>query len=219
MTPPTPKPEKIGICPKEGGKREERRNERQAAIIATASEFFFDNGYAGTTMSAVAAKLGGSKATLWNYYGCKEELFAACMEQKTQIFRNEMVRILDPAAPLRQAVEQFCTRFIAKLRDSESMALYRLLCGEAARAPEASRIFYERGPAVIEAMLTAFFSGHIVAGRLKEKPAVQMARLVFSLCTGYAYQRALLGIEAIDDKVAREHAAFVIETFFDLYGV
>src|SRR6185369_13165720 len=50
------------------GKRETQRLARRAQIIAMAREHFFDHGYDGTSMSAIATALGGSKGTLWNYF-------------------------------------------------------------------------------------------------------------------------------------------------------
>jgi len=200
-------------------RRDELRNERRSAILETATQFFLENGYAGTTMSAVAARLGGSKGTLWSYFSSKEELFTACMEQCTQQFRSELMLILHPGAALRQAITGFCRRFIEKIRNPDSIALYRLLCGEAARAPEASRIFFERGPGVVEALLTAFLAGHIAAGRLRACPPIEMADFLFSLCTGMTYQRALLGLPSSNCIAADRLATLVVERFFTLYAL
>lgn len=200
-------------------KREERRGERRATILETAGECFLDKGYAGTTMSAVAARLGGSKATLWNYFSSKEDLFAACIEDKTQAFRTELVSVLNPAAPLRVAIEGFCRSFVTKIRTAPSIALYQLLCGEAGRAPEASRIFYERGPAVVEALLTAFLGGHIQAGRLRGDPPLEMAHVLISLCTGVSHQRMLLGLVPVGVLPACLSPERIADLFFRLYAV
>ncbi|MDE1918752.1 MAG: TetR/AcrR family transcriptional regulator [Sphingomonadales bacterium] len=200
-------------------KREERRGERRAAILETASQFFMEQGFAGTTMSAVAAGLGGSKGTLWSYFSSKEDLFAACIEGKIEAFRAELVSVLDPGAPLRPAIEGFCRSFMAKIREPNSIALYRLLVGQSMRAPEAGRIFFERGPGVIEALLTAFLRGQVEAGRLRDEPPLEMAQVLISLCNGISHQRLLLGL-------APDHAPYkppapkrITELFFRLYGV
>lgn len=199
-------------------KRDDRRGERRACILSTASRFFLDHGYAGTTMSAIAAQMGGSKGTLWSYFSSKEELFAACVEEKTVAFRAELVSVLDPAAPLRQAVEGFCRRFITRIRMSSSIELYRLLCGESARAPEASRIFYERGPGIVEALLTAFLTGHIEGGRLRGESPLEMAQVLMSLCTGNSHQRLLLGQNQAGSAPAAPAPERVADLFFRLYA-
>lgn len=200
-------------------KREERRGERRAAILETAGEYFLEHGFAGTTMSAVAAGLGGSKGTLWSYFSCKEDLFAACIEGKVEKFRDELVSLLDPATPLRPAIEGFCRSFMDKIREPHSVALYRLLVGQGARAPEASRIFFERAPGVIEALLTAFLRGHVEAGRLRDEPPLEMAQVLISLCNGTSHQRLLLGLSATQAPYKAPAPERITELFFRLYGV
>src|ERR1700721_3771942 len=53
------------------------REEPRESILKVAREVFFENGYAATSMSSIAARLGGSKGTLYNYFKNKEELFEA----------------------------------------------------------------------------------------------------------------------------------------------
>jgi AcrR family transcriptional regulator len=200
-------------------KREERRGERRATILATAGACFLEHGYAGTTMSAVAARLGGSKGTLWSYFSSKEELFAACIEEKTEVFRAELVQVLNPGAPLRPAIEGFCRRFMTKIREPQSVALYQLLCGEGTRAPEASRIFYERGPGVVQALLVAFLGSHEAAGRLRGGTPLEMAQVLISLCCGISHQRALLGLNGPQTGMQPLPPEKNADLFFRLYSV
>jgi AcrR family transcriptional regulator len=200
-------------------KREERRGERRATILEIAGKCFFEHGYAGTTMSAVAARLGGSKGTLWSYFSSKEELFAACVEDKTELFRTELVQVLNSGAPLRTAIEGFCRRFMAKIREPQSVALYQLLCGEGTRAPEASRIFYERGPGVVQALLVGFLGSHVEAGRLSGGTALEMAQVLISLCTGISHQRVLLGLNCPQGMMQPPPPEKIADLFFRLYAV
>ena len=39
-------------------------------------------GFAATSMSAIATRLGGSKGTLYNYFKSKEELFGAVVSRE-----------------------------------------------------------------------------------------------------------------------------------------
>ena len=57
--------------------REVRREDRRDAILDVAYECFVAEGYGSTSMSTIAARLGGSKGTLYNYFKSKEELFDA----------------------------------------------------------------------------------------------------------------------------------------------
>jgi AcrR family transcriptional regulator len=58
-----------------------RTEEKRQEIIRIAAELFEQLGYERTSMSAIAARLGGSKATLYGYFCSKEELLRAVLEQ------------------------------------------------------------------------------------------------------------------------------------------
>ena len=64
------------------------RDERRETILRIAHAAFLEDGYAATSMSSIAAKVGGSKATLYNYFSSKEELFSAVIEERCRDFRE-----------------------------------------------------------------------------------------------------------------------------------
>ena len=107
-------------------------------------------------MSGIAAKLGGSKGTLWNYYPSKEVLFGAVLDRATAAFREQLTLTLSPDDPIETALTKFCTKFLGKLTMPESLALHRLVVGEAARFPEMGRIFYERAPWKTQELLACY---------------------------------------------------------------
>src|ERR1700746_2932734 len=72
------------------------KDERREAIIEVARQVFFEEGYAAASMSTIAARLGGSKGTLYNYFKSKEELFEAYI-------RDSCARIGGPVFELPEA--------------------------------------------------------------------------------------------------------------------
>ena len=52
---------------------------QRLAIIQAATAVFQEMGYQAASMNRVAARVGGSKGTLYNYFSSKEELFAEVM--------------------------------------------------------------------------------------------------------------------------------------------
>src|ERR1700756_1143782 len=175
------------------GKRERRRLERRRAILAVATQSFLENGYDGTTMSGISARLGGSKGTLWNHFSSKEELFAAFLDEATATFRQELVTVLDPSRELRPALITFIQQFMEKISLPESIKLYRLIAGESGRPPEVGRMFYERAPGAVEAILGRFLGDHMKAGRLQTADPTRAARVLIALSVGNGHQQMLIG--------------------------
>ena len=58
------------------------RDARREAILDVAQDVFLDEGFAAASMSTIAARLGGSKGTLYNYFKSKEELFNAYVQRR-----------------------------------------------------------------------------------------------------------------------------------------
>lgn len=57
-----------------------RTEEKRQEIIRIAAKLFEELGYERTSMSAIAAQLGGSKATLYGYFPSKEDLLRAVLD-------------------------------------------------------------------------------------------------------------------------------------------
>src|SRR6476620_2113917 len=55
------------------------RDDRMEETLEAAHSLFAERGYAAVTMDEIAAAVGVTKPLLYNYFGNKERLYAACM--------------------------------------------------------------------------------------------------------------------------------------------
>jgi AcrR family transcriptional regulator len=97
------------------------RAERERQILDVAHALFAANGYAAVTMDQVAAEVGVTKPLLYNYWGNKERLFAACLERDAErllsTVRDAVAADPRPEAALETGVRSFFA-FIAADRAS-----------------------------------------------------------------------------------------------------
>lgn len=127
-------------------KRESQRLEKRAQIVAIARRHFFEHGYDGTTMSAIAADIGGSKRTLWSYFNDKDELFTAVMAETAAGARAEIdMPSAQDGEPL-DVLTRLCRSIIDRTLSPIVIAMFRLMGPVADRRPELSAAFLERGP-------------------------------------------------------------------------
>lgn len=197
------------------GKREARKEERREAILAIAKRVFLEHGYAGASMSAISAELGGSKGTLWSYFPSKEELFAAMLDDATKDYRTQLADALKPGEDVRAAVREFCRGFIAKVSSCDGLRLHRLIAAEVGRFPEIGDIFYRRAPLPTQQMLAEFFERAMEAGTLRRADPLFAARVLAALCLG-VQQRMIWGQEltaAERDREAGEMAEVFLRAF------
>lgn len=175
-------------------RREARRQDRRDAILAVAASSFLKHGYAGTTMSAIAATLGGSKGTLWSYFPSKEALFAAVLDRVTTAFRTRLSQILDPCGDLDSTLKRFCNSLMEKVTSHDAIALHRLVLAEAGRFPEMGRIFYERAPRLTHALLGEYLEGAMDRGLMRRDDPLAAARSLIGLCLAGCHQQLLVGV-------------------------
>jgi AcrR family transcriptional regulator len=194
------------------GRREAAKQERRQAILAVARNSFLENGYAATSMSAIASQLGGSKSTLWGYFPSKEDLFAAVLDDATGAFRAALRDVLAHEGDFAETVHAFCRGFIEKVTRQDALQLHRLVAAEATRFPEVGRIFASRGPEPTLQLLAGYLATQIVAGHMHDEDPVRAAGTLVSLCTGRFHSRLVWGtitLQPGDIEAEAEHAARV----------
>src|SRR5258706_1490743 len=122
------------------------RDARREAILDVARDVFLEEGLAASSMSTIAARLGGSKGTLYNYFKSKEELFEAYVARHCAWQSDAMFSLLADYDDVREALTAFGRRFLEIILSDFSLSNYRLIVAEAQRPPEIGRIFYQSGP-------------------------------------------------------------------------
>ena len=177
-------------------RREARRQTRREAILDVAQRSFMEHGYAATTMSAIAADLGGSKGTLWSYFPAKDVLFAAVLDRATEIFQHQLTLILNPQDDLEPTLLRFARGFLQRVTSPEALALYRLVMAEANRFPETGRIFHERATGRTQAALANYLALVAARGLLCVDDPQLAAQQLVALCMSGCHR--MLMIRLID---------------------
>jgi AcrR family transcriptional regulator len=200
-------------------RRELRRNDRRDAIIAVAQAYFLEHGYAATTMSGIAATLGGSKATLWSYFPSKEALFEAVLDRATTSFREQLTPLLEAADDLETGLRSFAHRFLQKVTQPEAIALNRLVHAESARFHEIGEIFYERGPRTLIKLVGDFLERAMARGELRPADPIQAAKMLMALCVGNIHQQLVLGlIDVVTPAMIAGDADAAVDLILRGYG-
>jgi TetR/AcrR family transcriptional regulator, mexJK operon transcriptional repressor len=200
-------------------RREAKRRDRRDAIICVAQRSFLENGYAATTMSGIAAELGGSKGTLWNYFPSKEELFAAVLRHATKDYHAGLGQILDPRGGLEPTLHRFARELLCKVTSPESIALHRLVVAEAGRYPEMGAIFHELAPKRTRALLSEFLSNAMEQGRLRRADPELAARTLIMLTLTGSHQQMMWGQAAAPTTEQVEaDVRFAVDLFLRAYA-
>lgn len=175
---------------KEPGSAEARRK----AILATAREMFLAQGYKAVSMSAIAARLGGSKTTLWSYFRSKPDLFMAVAEDLVDEYAAYISQSLVLDQPLDRSLTIFGERLLAALTSPPITALMRIVTGEARDIPGLGQMFHEQGLARGWRITGEHFAELQRRGHLRsEADPYRAAQHFIALCQSGSYQTHMVG--------------------------
>ena len=174
-------------------RREARRRDRRDTIIAVAKRSFLENGFAATTMSSIAAELGGSKGTLWSYFPGKEELFAAVLRDATGVYHASLAELLDTGGEVEPTLLRFSHDLLRKVTSPDAIALHRLVAAEASRFPKMGAIFQELAPLSTRNLLARFLEAAMAKGQLRQADAMLAARALVVLTLSGCHQQMIWG--------------------------
>ncbi len=148
-------------------------NERRQAIIDAAADLFQEMGYERTSMNEVAKRVGGSKATLYNYFASKEALFEMVVRTYSTHFLNAAASELSSYHDGVMTFEQNLTRFGERmmevlLTDNQALRIYRCVVAEAGKS-NIGELFRAAGPQesiakLAELMSLAMHKGELAQG-------------------------------------------------------
>lgn len=115
-------------------------SDKRAKIIAAARDLFLSDGFDRSSVDAVAAKAGVSKRTVYDYYGDKQNLLLAVVEDTSwavlDMIKQGITDYLSEFEDLEQALISFCEQFVASANgSSDYSALIRLVTMEEANLP------------------------------------------------------------------------------------
>lgn len=119
-------------------------------ILSTAQALFLSQGYANTSMEAIVAASGVSKATLYARYANKNELFQAIVEARIEAWQaaaaaDSAIEDEHPDEDIALWLRHRAVSMLRALRQPEIRAFDHLAVSEGPRFPELARLFHEMG--------------------------------------------------------------------------
>lgn len=198
--------------------REIARDARRKAILDIGREAFLADGFSGASMSSIAARMGGSKGTLYNYFRSKEELFEAIMQEACGGEAVVLAAIAE-GGELSEVLRNMGRRMVRFVTLPESVGMYRLVAAECQRFPEIGRLFWENGPALTLKALGDYLSRQMEAGALRAGDAEQAGSFLMGMFKAGVHQAALWNIHGpLTDAEVDAQAEAAVQAFLHGYG-
>lgn len=194
------------------------RDQRRELILDVAQSVFLEEGFANASMSVIAARLGGSKGTLYNYFKSKDELFNAYVERRClwqdEIFASPLSDET-PEETLRRIARAYLTRVLTDF----NLKNFRLIAAEAERSPEIGRTFYDAGPRKGAERVAELLEDMAKDGHLDLDDPLDAAHAFLGLTQNrYFKARLCNAIPELTTKQIEDEAALAARTFLRAFG-
>lgn len=193
---------------------------KRQAILDVAAQAFQELGFERTSMSEICARVGGSKATLYNYFSSKDELFSEVIFLSTEAEFQAVHDAIDPTAEdIADALRHFGETFLAFLYSPQIRAQRHLVVSESGRT-DLGRLVYERGVLRSQKLMADFLQRAMLQGKLRPADPQIATRHLYSLLESELLERFLF--QVLGDVSAEQLKALTaraVDVFMAAYGV
>ncbi len=167
---------------------------KRQAILKAAAEVFREMGFERASMADIRSRVGGSKATLYNYFPSKEKLFFEVMHETKVTELEEILAGLDPEAEdFKRQLLDFGQNFLAVLYSPEAMAIRHLTIAES-RHSEIGKLSFDRATVPLESRVADFLRRGMKRRAIRTADPKVAATHLLSLLESELLQRFLLGV-------------------------
>lgn len=197
-----------------------RTEAKRESILETAAEVFMEMGYERTSMSEIAARMGGSKATLYSYFPSKEELFFEVMQHKVGAEVEPMFQELPSMAHEnpRELLAKLGERLLVAITAPDAIAVRRMVIAEAAKS-DIGRQFWKFGPQQAVDAMEVYLAKATALGLLDVKDPKSAAQHVLALLSSEIDWRWIFGLQQTFTRAEIKQAVTrAVDVFLAAYG-
>ncbi|WP_028865495.1 TetR/AcrR family transcriptional regulator [Psychromonas aquimarina] len=186
---------------------------KRQKIISAATQLFFKQGYPETTLDQIIEQCGGSKQTLYRYFGDKKGILNEVITQGTEEMKSVFQFENDSDTALIKQLNEFGYLYIKTLCSPQLLNMHRIVITESRRDPELAEFFLSRGPQHFHRILTEFLLQQAEQGKLNINKAPLAATRLLGLLKGDFFQEALVGLPCPSEQEIHKSAQQAVKFF------
>ncbi len=193
--------------------------EKRAAILASATSLFAQQGYDGTSMEAIARHAGVSKLTLYSHFSDKDTLFSAAVVQACEAHAPPAWFDPQRREPLRSRLTRIGNGFIDLVMDAEVINVYRMMAAEARSSARLGQLFFAAGPQRTIDQFARLLTAAHDEGELDVPEPHAAAGHYFCLLKGVCHLQVLMGCRPAPKPAERSaQVEAAVELFLRAYA-
>src|SRR5512143_547833 len=169
---------------------------RRTAMMDAAWKLFMQKGYVAVSLDEVIRTSGGSKSSIYEFFGSKEGLFLAIIEDITAKIVSDMRLPDTEGMPTREALRRIGFALGRDILSEQGIGLYWLSVSISRKFPKVARGFYESGPRTPQRALANFLAKEGKTARLKIKDPLRASEVFHALLLDFTHLAMSLNVRS-----------------------
>ncbi len=165
-----------------GSGRPESADQRRERVVRAVAPLFLKKGYDNVTIDDIIGAAGGSKATIYAWFGGKDGLFEAVVRQKCEDVTLSID--IDSKGSLEEQLTKIGHSFLATVLSPPILEFHRLMVSIGRTFPDAGRLFFQTGPASAYRLVASWIERHQQEGRIEKEDPYRLAVLFLDMLIG-----------------------------------
>lgn len=192
---------------------------RRTEMIEAAYSLFTEKGYASVSVDDILRVSGGSKSSVYKYFGSKEGVLKAVVESHAEVMLREIHFEYASSRSPREALERVGMVLVDLALSENAINQHRHAVSHAKAFPDVARLWYESGPKRTFDGLAEFLEKETAAGRLRIANPAQAALLFAGMIIFHDNMRMLVCLPRSKRPRLQEVVSEAVEVFLAAYGV
>ena len=195
-----------------------RGHERCVALLVSATELFLERGYDAVSLDDIVQHAGGSKASIYKYFGNKEGLFKAiCDYRRDKFFQDIHIPFEQIDSNLRGYLIQTLLNFYHHILEPENAAFMRLVLEQSQRNPDIALHIHERGPLHVQLCIAKVLEHASQQGLICCEQPIYSAQLYFGILRNFEW-RIIMGIPKQEtEQETTNYVSYCVDRFLDAH--
>ncbi len=192
----------------------QRGAERCALLFEVATDLFLKHGYDQVSLDQIVEHAGGSKATIYKYFGSKKGLFLAiCQERSNKFIHQIELACQHSTIDIQQNLSRLLYDLYQIFSDKKGAAFGRLIVQISQGDAELAQQLYNFGPKRAHLLLAEFLQRAHDQGQIYCSSPEDSAVYFFGFFHDMHW-RTLVGLPAIEPNVdIKLHIEYIVNRF------
>ena len=186
---------------------------RSLRVLQAAEELISERGFAGLNLDTVVERAGCSKSTVYEFFGSKEGLLIALLDQLVDEFQQQLEDSLHAGTTLEEGLFDYARLSLQRVLSDHHISLLQAILIENRRSPEIGKMYFRTGPTAAIHQVAAYIEMKTKSDGPLIDDCQRAAGDFYSMIFGHVYARLFGAEKAYSDAAIENESRRIVQVF------